>query len=143
MKKAERLTVHDNKGQAAATEEQQIELVTKYFKKMLAPDTPPRKTYKPSIIRKPFTAEEIQKIAKRLKNGKSAGIDKMEAEFLKYSPIEILQQIADIYNTITNTEEGLRELVIGLLRPLPKSNKKKGPPENLRPIILLSILRKQ
>ena len=79
---------------------------------------------------------------RRLKNGKSAGIDKLEVEFLKYAPIEILQQISEIFNTITNTEEELRELVVGLLRPLQKPGKKKGPAENLRPIILLSVLRK-
>ena len=31
---------------------------------------------------------------------------------------------------------------IGILSPLPKPGKKKGPPANLRPIILLSVLRK-
>ena len=33
-------------------------------------------------------------------------------------------------------------MIEGLLTPLPKPGKKKGPPENLRPIILLSVLRK-
>ena len=56
-----------------------------YFKKMLAPETEPRRSYKPSRIRIPFTAEEIRRILKKLKNGKSAGIDKLEVEFLKYA----------------------------------------------------------
>ena len=34
------------------------------------------------------------------------------------------------------------EIKDGILIPLPKPNKKKGPPGNLRPIILLSMLRK-
>ena len=34
------------------------------------------------------------------------------------------------------------ELKVGILSPLPKPGKAKGPPENLRPIILLSIIRK-
>ena len=34
------------------------------------------------------------------------------------------------------------ELNNGLLAPLQKPGKKRGPPENLRPIILLSVLRK-
>ena len=109
---------------------------------MLAPEGKERKSYKPQKIRRPFTAEEIRKIVRRLKNGKSAGIDKLEVEFLKYAPIEILQEIANIFNTVSSTEEDLRELVVGLLRPLQKPGKKKGPPENLRPIILLSVLRK-
>ena len=35
-----------------------------------------------------------------------------------------------------------RELKVGILTPLPKPGKPKGPPSNLRPIILLSIIRK-
>jgi len=141
MKKIEPLTVLNEEGEFATTEKQQIEIITSYFKKMLAPAAEPRKYYKPSRIRNPFTAEEIKKIAKRLKNGKSAGIDKLEVEFLKYAPIEIHQHISEIFNTITNTEEELRELVVGLLRPIQKPGKKKRPADNLRPIILLSVLR--
>ena len=142
LKKIQPLTVENEDGERATTEEEQIKIVMAYFKKMLAPDTEPRKTYKPSRIRIPFTAEEIRRIIRKLKNGKSAGIDKLEVEFLKYAPMELLEQIADILNTTTNTEEELQELVVGLLRPLQKPGKKKGPAENLRPIILLSVLRK-
>ena len=45
---------------------------------------------------------------------KSAGIDKLEVQSLKYAPIEIHQQISEIFNTITSTGEELRELVVGL-----------------------------
>ncbi len=107
---------------------------------MLAPEGKEIPSFKPTKLRRPFTAEEIRKIAHRLKNGKSAGIDKLEAEFIKYAPIEILQEIANIYNTVTNTDKELCELVVGLLRPLQNPGKKKGPPENLRPIVLLSVL---
>ncbi len=43
---------------------------------------------------------------------RSAGIDKLEVEFLKYAPIEIPQEIANIYKTVTSTEEELSELVV-------------------------------
>ena len=142
MKKIDPLTLENEEGEMVTTEEEQIKIVTAYFKKMLAPETEERKTYKPSKIRRPFTADEIRKIVKKLKNGKSAGIDKLEVELIKYAPIEILQEIAEILNTTTNTEEELQELVVGLLRPLQKPGKKKGPAENLRPIILLSVIRK-
>ena len=89
-----------------------------------------------------FTAEEIQKAAKSLKSGKSAGIDKLNAEFIKYAPISIHKRIADIYNKTAETGVNLSYLTTGLLTPLAKPGKKKGPPGNLRPIILLSILRK-
>ena len=51
-------------------------------------------------------------------------------------------QIAEIFNSTAETGDAPKALVHGLLHPVPKPGKKKGPPENLRPIILLSILRK-
>ena len=43
---------------------------------------------------------------------------------------------------MVKTGEYPKEIKIGYLVPLQKPGKKKGPPENLRPVILLSILRK-
>ena len=90
----------------------------------------------------PFTADEITKAAKKLKNGKSPGPDNVELELIKYAPTELHKEIATIFNKVAETGEPVTELVLGLLRPLQKPGKSKGPPENLRPIILLSVLRK-
>ena len=43
MKKIEPLTVLNEEGEFATTEEQQIEIITSYFKKMLAPAAEPNK----------------------------------------------------------------------------------------------------
>ena len=43
---------------------------------------------------------------------------------------------------MAKTGEAPKEVDTGILNPLPKPNKTKGPTENLRPIILLSIFRK-
>ena len=99
-------------------------------------DSPPCK------MTTPFTAEEIKSIVKRLGNDKAAGPDKIQAEFLKYAPQSIHQEIANIFNITAETGDVPKALIHGLLCPLQKPGKKKGPPENLRPIILLSILRK-
>ena len=45
-------------------------------------------------------------------------------------------------NYITETEIVQKEVTHGILKPLQKPNKAKGPPSNLRPIILLSSLHK-
>ncbi len=50
--------------------------------------------------------------------------------------------MADILNRTFETGEPLEELQLGILTPLQKPGKKKGPPENIRPIILLSVIRK-
>ena len=72
---------------------------------------------------------------------KSAGPDKLLAEFIKYAPAEIHKEIASIFNKLSETGDEVQELILGLLKPLPKPRKPKGPPEHLRPIILLSVLR--
>ena len=110
---------------------------------MLAPTNQEIKIYPPSKLEKPFTTEEISQTASKLKNGKSAGCDGTQAEYIKYAPVEIHKQIAIIFNQITETGEQLKELNLGILTPLQKPGKKKGPPENIRPIILLSVIRKK
>ena len=96
----------------------------------------------PSKMEKPFTHTEIEKAAKSMKNGKSVGEDKLNAEYVKYGPTAILQGIANILNNIAETWKHPKENKSGILTPLPKPGKKQGPPSNLRPIILLSTLRK-
>ena len=52
------------------------------------------------------------------------------------------KEIADIYNNVAKNGEAVIELTLGRLRPVQKPAKAKGPVENLRPIILLSVRRK-
>ena len=61
---------------------------------------------------------------------------------IKHSPEIIYQQIAKIYDITAETANHPAELTHGLLAPLQKPGKSRGPPANLRPIILLSNLRK-
>jgi len=97
---------------------------------------------KPSKMNKPFTAEEIETAVKCLKNNKSPGIDNINAELLKYGPNELHDEIANIFNQIAETGEVPTEIQQGILIPIPKPGKPAGPPGNLRPIILLSTIRK-
>ena len=137
------IVVKDQKGKAAVSEGEQITIITQYFKRMLAPGTAENNlSYYPKEMQNPFTDEEIQKAAKKLKNGKITGPDEVELELIKYAPLSIHNEIADIFNNVTRTGEQVTELILGILRPLQKPGKAKGPVENLRPIILLSVLRK-
>ena len=142
-KKKKNLLIKDKNENIAGTTEEQIEIITQYFKEMLSPILEEEeKTYPPSKMRTPFKKEEIQQVVKTLKNGKSPGIDKITAEYIKYAPDTIHEVIADIFNEIAEKGNDVEELIIGILNPLQKPNKKQGPPAQLRPIILLSILRK-
>ena len=96
---------------------------------------------RPEKLKEPFNAEEIGKAVKSLKNNKSAGCDFIKAENIKYAP-SCHQHIAKILNIVAETGKYPQELKTGLLTPLQKTNKPKGPPQNLRPVVLLSTLRK-
>ena len=124
-KEVEKLCVKDNDGTIAATEEQQIKVITEYFKKILTPTGKSHKEYTLHKLNKPFKAEEIKQAVKKLKNGKSEGPHNLEAEFIKYAPITIHQEIANIFNTVFETEEELKELILGLPRPLQNQGKQK------------------
>ena len=90
----------------------------------------------------PFTADEIPKIIVKMKPNKSPGCDEIPDELKKYAPETIHEQLAEIYKTMTETGNTSREITYGILKPLQEPNKAKAPPSNLRPIILVSSLRK-
>ena len=138
------IIVKDEKGNVPGSNKEKIKVIQDYFQKTLAPEEMEDEflSVPPCDMKEKFNAEEIQRIAKRLNNNKAAGPDKLHAEYIKHAPLEIFEQIADIYNNTACTGDIPLALVHGLLYPIQKPGKKKGPPENLRPIILLSILRK-
>ena len=61
---------------------------------------------------------------------------------LKSAPDILHELLADIYNNISETGEHPPELTLGIITPLQKPEKPKGPVQNLRPITLLSMIRK-
>ena len=77
-----------------------------------------------------------------MKNNKSPGVDEIVIEQIKYSPSIIHEQIAEMYNEMASSGDHPTEIIQGVLCPIQKSGKTIGPPNNLRPIILLSVLRK-
>jgi len=124
-------------------EKEQVSIITDFFKNTFKKDNMEEiEEINPVKMDQPFTADEIEDAIKSLKNNKSPGIDNISAELLKYGPEEINEQIADIFNTIAETGEPPSEISQGILIPIPKPGKPQGPPANLRPIILLSTLRK-
>ena len=146
-KRKQPLCVQDEDGNIIISEKDQAEIISHHFCQLFAPDdasTNTIKSYAPCAMITPFTGDEIYEAAKSMKNGKSSGIDDigLHAEHIKYAPPSIHENIAHIYlNTTAKDGNPPDELKIGILTPLPKAGKKKGPPGNLRPIILLSVLR--
>ena len=100
------------------------------------------KNIEPTPMKQQFVTEEIEKAVKSLNNNKSSGKDGVKAEMLKYAPTIIFDQIAEILNEAASTGIYPNELTEGVITAIQKPGKPKGPIENLRPITLLSMLRK-
>ena len=75
-----------------------------------------------------------------VKYDKRSGCDNLRAEHFKYAPSKLLEEIAMLLNNVAETGLYPKEIKTGDEIPLQKG-KPKGPPENLRPVILLSTLR--
>ena len=77
----------------------------------------------------------------KLNNNKTPGIDNISAEMVKYGPLILFETIKEVPNETFEKETEL-ELGDGILVSLQKPGKTKGPVTNLRPVILLPLLRK-
>ena len=109
-----KIVVTDIEGKTAATEGEQIGIITEHFKKMLAPESGKENIiqYHLKEMRIPFTNQEIANAAKKLKNGRSAGPDEVDLELIKYAPTEIHSEISNIFNRMSRTGEPITELVL-------------------------------
>ena len=133
----------DGKDGKTTDETEQVKIITDHFRNTLYDETTtPMKHVPPREMVRPFTQEEIKNAIRSLWNNKSARTDNICAELLKYSPEVIHSRIAEIFNSIARSGKYSEELKEGILVPLPKPGKPQGPPANLRPIILLSVIRK-
>ena len=135
------LLIDTNDG-LTTNEEEQVKKIAEFFHSALySKDAKNIENIKPEKMRNPFTKEEVQKAINSLKNNRSAGIDEIKAEQLKYGSNETIKEITEILNEMAKTGKYPKEIKQGILTPLQKPGKKQGPCANLRPIILLSMLR--
>ena len=78
-----------------------------------------------------------------MSNGKACGPDSIPSELLKYSPDELASAVASVINSAVARGDNLSAIIgAGILVPLPKPNKAKGPVTSLRPKVLLNSIRK-
>ena len=134
------LSIFDNNHERVTSEDDQLTIVTEYFTKLFARDDKPEDVT-PEKMEPAYTAEEIEKAACKLKNNKATGRDEVHAEFIKYGSPELYLQISKLLNITSETGDYPEEIRRGILNPLPKPSKK-DEKINVRPIILLSVLRK-
>ena len=134
------LSIFDMNHERVTSEDDQLTIITEYFTKLFASDDKPEDVT-PEKMEPAYTAEEIEKAACKLKNNKATGRDEVHAEFIKYGSPELYLQISKLLNITSETGDYPEEIRRGILNPLPKPPKK-DEKVNVRPIILLSVLRK-
>lgn len=141
---AKKATVADDTGKRIGNDKEAAEAIAQHFSSQFhsANDiTLLPFTGNPSPLTKPITSAECTISLKHLNNGRAAGNDDISGELLKYGVDVLAPYIADILNSMLVGHEPL-DLGEGVLIPLQKPGKPLGPPANLRPIMLLSTLRK-
>ena len=123
------IMIKDKEGNIPGTNEGKIQIIEEYFRNTLAPQDMEDQilTVPPCPMKRKFTALEIEALAKKLNNDKAPGPDKLKAEFIKHAPMSTFDQIAEIFNSTAETGDAPKALVHGLLHPVPKPGKKKGP----------------
>ena len=142
MKPKTPLVIEDTDG-VTTDEKRQVELITDFFEKMFCTNTAEKiEEIQPKSMNEKFTEKEIKEAIQSLKNNKSAGIDEIRAEYLKKGPDITYEKIAELLNHVAATGDFPEEINTGILVPLQKPGKKRGPTSNLRPVILLSMIRK-
>ena len=83
----------------------------------------------------------MRKSLESLKNNRAPGEDEISGELLKCGTPTLHGRIANVLNRVFEEHESPK-INSGELIALQKSGKPKGPPKNLRPITLLSTIRK-
>ena len=122
--------------------ETQTKIIAKYFNGIFWKDAEPMPNLRPTVMSNPFTSDEIKKAVSKMKMNKSPGCDKIPVKLIMYTPDCVYESIAKIFNQIASDGDCPKEINHGILVPLQKPGKPRGPASNLRPIILFSMLGK-
>jgi hypothetical protein len=140
-KKPEKIILKDEAGKSITNPKEVQNAITKFYKERLVDEQQDEVKLEMRSLEEPITTQEVKKSIKNLKNGKTPGYDKINAEMVKYGTEKLTECIRDILN---DTVQGNTRADIGrgIIKPLQKPGKPKGILKNLRPITLLPIVRK-
>ncbi|XP_071965609.1 uncharacterized protein [Antedon mediterranea] len=141
--KTDKSFLYDCRNSIITNETEQVKIVTSYFREVYEKKGVEKNLGIDKIrMKNPFKIEEIKLAAKKLKNGKSPGPDEVHSELIKYAPDNIFSSIATMFNDMVMTGKAPHDITEGIIVPLHKPGKQKGIVKNLRPVVLLNIIRK-
>jgi hypothetical protein len=136
--------VVENEGETIAQPQEAAEIVAKYFSNLFYDSNIGDEnniTTNKTPLNEPIETKEVSEAIKRLKNNK-AGSDQIPGELFKYGSNNLSKVLSEIFNQIFTNDETLDAIGEGIMIVLQKPGKPKGPISSLRPIILLTMLRK-
>ena len=93
-------------------------------------------------LNRDFTLGEIEKLIKKLKNGKACGADNIVNEYLKNCPVAMKNAIVTLFNLVLKSGVVPSDWCIGMIIPLFKNKGSVDDVNNYRGITLLSVLGK-
>ena len=140
MRPKQLLVIKSDEG-LTTNDETQTKIIAKYFTEIFWKDAEPMSDLRPKEMSNSFTSDKIKKAVSKMKMNKSPGCDEMPVELIMYAPDCVYEGIAEIFNQIASDGDCPKEINHGILVPLQKPGKPRGPASNLRPIILLGTLR--
>ncbi len=106
----------------------------KYYSNMINKDNENLSQY--------ISIDEVHKIVKKLKNGKSGGFDGIVNELIKFSPISLIIKLTKLYNLCLMKEKIPEVWKLSLIRMLLKDKSNVNLASNYRGIALLPITYK-
>ena len=143
-KKFENPFVHDKDGKNITNPNEIYRTVSNHFKNHFYDENVKKVSPfvgEPKTLRTAITVGEVTRAIKKLNNNRAAGPDGISAELVKHTPTEVHEFIRNILNDVLENHHEL-DFGRGILVALQKTGKAKGPVKNLRPVILLLIIRK-
>jgi sorting nexin-29 len=140
-KRVNKIEVNDEHGKRIANPAKCHDYLKQYFEGNFKSQNQPVPNITKAPLQKPITSEEVKKTINKMGNGKAAGKDQINIELIKYGTQTLYEETARALNEIfeNGLDHGIGE---GLLVPIQKPGKARGPAKNYRPVILLTTLRK-
>ena len=138
------LLLKDDEGKTIASAVDKASVVASFFQPLLhMPDCPSFAPFvgPPRPLSCPVTCAETSSAILKLKGNRAAGPDGMEAELYKYGGAVVARELTEIINDVFACHTPI-PTSSGLICPLQKPGKPRGPCSSLRPITLLNVVRK-
>lgn len=143
--KKDGVTVHDADGNTLGSDSLKAEAIKEYFNNEFNDkDEPhlPAFIDPPGSLLCPITPEEVGRAVMKLKSGRACGPDGIPNELMKAAGYPLHYELARIYNLSFETNTYIPAIGEGILTPLQKPGKPRGPVKSIRPLTLLNGTRK-